>query len=319
MRYSNIGSLKSSKIILGTDYYGTSVTKDEAFRLIDFYRANGGNHIDTAKIYGDGRTEPLLGEWIKLRGRDGMIIATKGAHPNFDTMQIPRLSEREIESDLDASLMRLGVDYIDLYWLHRDGESVAAGEIIESMNRMVKKGKIREFGCSNWKSRRIAEANGYAEEHGIAGFAASQIKFSPAVTSPAFCDDPTLVEMDDNEFDFYADTGMPVMAFAPQAKGFFSKMAAGGEAALSEKARERYMCGENLERLEYIKRLSQKYGCSVAGIVCALLASIIQADIFPIAGGKTEAQLAESLEGADLEISAKEAALLFKYSKMCQK
>lgn len=316
MRYSEIGGLKSSKFILGTDYYGQTVTKNEAFRLIDTYIASGGNHIDTARIYGGGATEPLLGEWLSMHGHGGLIVATKGGHPNPETMDIPRLSEKEIEFDLDGSLKRLRVDYIDLYWLHRDGRGTDAGEIIESLNRMVRKGKIREFGCSNWSSGRVKAANDYAKAHGLAGFAASQIKFSPAVTSPTFKDDPTLVEMNEDEFNFYSEQKIPVMAFAPQGKGFFSKMAAGGENALSEKAKARYLCGENLKRLKAIQTLSEKYGCSIAGTVCAILATLDCPDVFPIIGGKNVNQLSESLDGANVIIDKSDIKKVLGYKTL---
>ena len=300
MRYTNIGGLKSSKTVLGTDYYGQTVDKSGVFRLIDLYREYGGNHIDTAKIYSSGESERLIGEWLRSRGRDSIIVATKGGHPEFDTMDIPRLSAAELEYDLDGSLARLGVDCIDLYWLHRDGNGVDYGEVIEALNSFVKKGKIRFFGASNWSAERINAANEYAAKHGLYGFCASQIKFSPAITSPSFSDDPTLVEMNEKEFEYYKTSKLPVLAFAPQAKGFFSKMSAGGKAALSAKARDRYLCAENLKRLERIKTLAEDYGCPVAAIVCALLLSVRGAEVLPIIGGKNESQLSESLRGADI-------------------
>lgn len=303
MQYIDIDSFKCSKIVLGTDYYGQTVDKKTAFGLMDVYREHGGNLIDTAKLYSGGMSERVIGEWAKARGRDGIIIATKGGHPEAGHMDIPRLSEKELEGDLDSSLSRLGVDCIDIYWLHRDGVGVDCGEIIETLNGFVKKGKIRAFGASNWSAKRIASANKYAAEHGLKGFCASQIKFSPAITSPSFADDPTLVEMNKTEFDFYKASHMPVFAFAPQAKGFFSKMAVGGESALSDKARERYMCETNLLRLDKITELAAEYGCSVAAAVCAVLMSVPETAVMPIIGGKTSVQLSESLEGADIEIA----------------
>lgn len=302
MKYTQIGELKSSKILLGTDYYGQTVDKNDAFRLMDLYRDRGGNHIDTAKIYSGGESERIIGEWIRTRGAYDVIIATKGGHPRFDTMNVPRLSSAELTADLDESLARLGVDRIDLYWLHRDGLNVDCGEIIETLNSFIKQGKIRAFGASNWTAERIDAADRYASEHGLHGFCASQIKFSPAVTSPSFSDDPTLVEMDKHEFDFYKTSKLPVMAFAPQAKGFFSKMDIGGEAGLSDKARERYLCPENLKRFDLIRELARKSNLPVAAVVCAVLTSVSETDVLPIIGGKTALQLSESLDGSDLVI-----------------
>ena len=311
MLYANISELKSSKIVLGTDYYGQTVSKHDAFRLLDTYTESGGNHIDTARIYGDGESESVIGEWLSGRARESVIIATKGAHPNKNTMDIPRLSLREIESDLDESLRRLRTDYIDLYWLHRDSEKVSAEEITESLNTLVKKGKIRYFGASNWKAKRIEEANEYAKRNGLFGFCASQIKFSPAITAPSFVEDPTLVTMDTAEYEFYKSTKMPVMAFAPQAKGFFSKLLTGGEAALSSKARERYFCEENLRRFDALKAIAAEHGAPIAAVVCAALCSITDFGVFPIIGGKNPEQIKESLYGGSLALSEFELRQIF--------
>lgn len=311
MRYSEIGGLKSSKIILGTDYYGSTVDKKTAFSLLDAYCDAGGNHIDTAKIYGEGHTEPLLGEWLKGHGRDGIIVATKGAHPEIGHMDVSRLTLAEIESDLDESLVRLGVDVIDLYWLHRDDPRVPADGIIETMNTLVKKGKIRCFGASNWHAARIAKANRYAEEHSMHGFCASQIKFSPAITAPGYEDDLTLVEMNGGELEFYKNAKMPVEAYASQGKGFFSKLESLGEAGLSGKAKERYLCDENLRRFGHIKKISEEQNISIAAAVCASLLNFGGADTFPIIGGKTVRQIIESLEGADIVLEKDEIEKIF--------
>ena len=95
---------------------------------------------------------------------------------------------------------------------------------------------------------------------------------------------------------------MPVVAYSSQAKGFFSKMAEQGEDALSEKAKKRYLCDENLRRLEIIKQLATDCNCSVASVVCGLLCSIPEVDVFPVIGGRNVSQIADSMNGADITI-----------------
>lgn len=314
MRYSYIQNFKSSKIVLGTDGYGEVIDEKTAFRLMDVYRDYGGNHIDTAKLYCGGESEIIVGRWIKSRGRDNTVIATKGAHPDINTMHIPRLSKEEIEADIDSSLMRLGIDCIDLYWLHRDNENVDCTQIIESMNDFVKKGKIKKFGCSNWKTARIEKANSYAKEHGSDTFCASQIRFSAASTAPDFTGDTTLVDMTPEEYGYYKKSDIAVMAFASQAKGFFSKILNGGKEALSAKAEERYYCEANVKKAEFVAELSRKYGISPAGITCAALTSLSDADVFPIIGGKSEQQIKESLEGADIILEKDEIKKLVDFA-----
>lgn len=115
------------------------------------------------------------------------------------------------------------------------------------MNDLVKSGKIVKFGASNWRAERIDAANKYAEKNSLMGFSASQIRFNPA-----YClgERTGLVGMDAEEFNFYKKKNMSVVAYSSQAKGFFSKMAEIGESALSEKVKKRYLCEENLNRLE---------------------------------------------------------------------
>jgi aryl-alcohol dehydrogenase-like predicted oxidoreductase len=108
------------------------------------------------------------------RVREQIIISTKGAHPRFATMHIPRMSKAEIESDLDSSLQRLGVECVDLYWLHRDAPGYPVEEILQSLESFRQAGKIRYTGFSNWTQARAEEARQAAQCLGIQGFIASQ-------------------------------------------------------------------------------------------------------------------------------------------------
>ena len=108
-------------------------------------------------------------------------------------MHIPRMSRAEIASDLLASLEHLQVDTIDLYWLHRDDPARPVDEIVESLNEHVKAGRIRYFGCSNWRAERIRAAQEYAAAHGLQGFAGDQMMWSFAAMDPTRIADQTLV------------------------------------------------------------------------------------------------------------------------------
>lgn len=300
MIYREIDGVSVSSLILGTDYYGSTLTKKECFKMYDIFSDFGGNHIDTAHLYVNGESERILGSWLREHGRDGIYVATKGAHPPLDNMTKSRLTRRDIRSDLEESLTRLGIDYIDLYWLHRDNSDADTGEVIEILNECIKEGKIRSIGCSNWRGERIAQANEYAKNHGLKGFAASQIKWSFALTNPQYHDDPTLVEMNETEYEFYKTSALPVAAFASQGKGFFSKLDKLGIDGLADKAKERYLCDENLKRFEKVKNISEKYGISVAAAVLALLTSNKEVTAMPIIGCKNEEQLLDSLSASDV-------------------
>ncbi len=193
MNYRTIpnSELTVSTISLGSTGIGSAIGAEESFALLDCYAQAGGNFIDTAAVYANwlpgerNVSEKTIGRWMTERGvRDQMVVTTKGAHPELETMHKPRMSRREIESDLDDSLRNLQTDVIDLYLLHRDDTSRTVEEILTVMNDQVKAGKIRYFGCSNWSVSRIEKAQSWAAEHGIDGFVANQVNWSLAVIDP---------------------------------------------------------------------------------------------------------------------------------------
>ena len=300
----NHTDLKLSQIILGTDYFGTSRTKETAFAIMDAYIEHGGNVLDTARVYGawfpdgDGASEETVGEYVKSRGiRNKCIISSKAGHPPLDDMHAGRLSRAEIESDIDVGLSKLGIDYMDILWLHRDDPSRPVEDIMDSLDAMVKKGKIRCYGASNWTAARIAEANRYAESRKILPFSASQIQWSLAKCT-GLADD-TLVLMNDNEEKFYAGSGLPVFAFSSQAKGFFEKY---DQNKLEGKAYDRYLCEENIQRYQRLKAVSQESGLSLSALSLAYLMSNESFPVFPIIGASRPEQVVESLQAADAPI-----------------
>lgn len=309
MRYSNAFGESASKIFLGTAYFGDGISRDDAFAIMDKFRENGGTHIDTARLYAQGVSEEIVGEWLKDRKATEMHIFTKGGYYEPDAGEVSRVTPEDIISDLEKSLKALKTDSIEFYWLHRDDRVIEPEAVAELMNSLIKEGKIRKFGASNWKSDRIKAVNEYSQAHSLAGFSASQIRFNPA-----YClgERGGLVGMDKDEFDFYKNADMPVVAYSSQAKGFFSKVAEQGIEALSEKAKKRYLCEENLEKAEFMKSLAEKYNCSVGAIVCGAMCSINCPDTFPVIGGSRISQIEDSMSGADIEISEDELKAIFR-------
>lgn len=301
--------LSAFPIALGTDVYGLTLSEEESRKMLDYYISRGGNLIDTALVYSDwvpgerSRSEKLLGRYLKKSGkRNELIISTKGAHPEIGHMDEMRLSENEIRGDMEKSLMNLGVEHVDIYWLHRDHKNADIAEICHTLNSLVKEGKTRYFGLSNWTAQRMEEFNRYAEEHGMKKAVSSQLQYSIAESIPEH-NDPTLVLMNKKEYAYYREKRMSVFAFASQAKGFFQKLAAGGASSLSQKAEARYLSEENLRRFERIKRLSEKYAVSVGVIALSALLSNPDFQVIPIVGCKNISQLSESLSAADFHLS----------------
>lgn len=274
--------------------------------LLDKYIDLGGNFIDTANIYGkwlpggENSSERNIGAWMKERGnRHQLIIATKGGHPHLASMNIPRLSREEVAADLDESLRTLQTDYVDLYWLHRDDESLPAAYILEYLNDFVKEGKIRYFGCSNWKVERILEAARYEVRKGIKGFIGNQMMWNLAHPNKEAIGDKTMVCMDGKAMRLHNETNLAAVPYSSQANGFFDKLERQGAEALAEGVRKLYYNGENLKRYERVKKLAQELSRSVTEIVLGYLTSQPFTTI-PIVGSRTVEQLEDSMSAGDL-------------------
>ena len=154
--------LTVSRVALGSSMLGSRVNRSDSFALLDAFVEKGGTLIDTAHVYANWApgprniSEKTIGAWLKVTGRrNEMVIASKGGHPEPGEDRISRLSPTEIVGDLDSSLGLLGVERIDLYWLHRDDLNRPVGEMLEVVNEQARLGKIRYFGCSNWRPARI--------------------------------------------------------------------------------------------------------------------------------------------------------------------
>ena len=291
MKYIDFCGESLSQIVLGTDGYGERIDKDTAFDIMDFYIERGGNVIDTARLYCGGESEKLIGQYLKERNiRDKVFISTKCSHPPLEDMSCSRLKPEDIEADIDESLMALGVDVIDMVWLHRDDERKGVRHIMDALNNMVKKGKIRNFGASNWTYERIDSANRYAYESGGDGFAAGQILYNMA--TPARVWDDTLVVMDADEKKKYSENQFPVFAFSSQAKGFFEKY---NEGILSPKAKDRYLCEASVKTYAEIKAKADETGDTISYTSLKMLWERSNFDVFPIIGPSSVKQLKGTL------------------------
>lgn len=306
MQYTTIPgtALKPATICLGSTHIGSKIGRDTAFELFDIYLEQGGNFIDTANVYGNwvpGKksiSEKTIGQWLQQRGsRDKIILATKGAHPDLSTMHISRLSRSEIERDLNDSLQNLQTDVIDLYWLHRDDPRHPIEDILGTLNDQVKVGKIRYFGCSNWRTERIKAAQAYASEYGLQGFVANQMRWSLALTNPEDITDKTTVGMDEAMKQYHLETGPAAIPYSSQGNGLFQKMAQRPLTQIDSQLQGMYQLEANRRRFERIKRLAADSGYSITQIVLGYLQSQPFTTV-PIVGCRTVAQLRDSLTAA---------------------
>jgi len=217
-------TLQISTIALGAGNMGSPEDECSRFAIMDSYVARGGNCFDTARVYANGESDVALGKWLKQSGmRDQVIIVAKGCHPIIGQMHISRLSEAEILGDLDLSLQAMGLDWVDIYLLHRDDPHLPVEGIVIALDKAVKSGKVRAVGVSNWTVGRIEEANAFAKENGLTPLSLCQIHHSLALTTAAQTQDLTHVPMNNVEESWYRETQFPIMAFSTQARGFFAR------------------------------------------------------------------------------------------------
>lgn len=309
-------STPASCIALGTAAFGSLVPRALSFEMLDAFTAEGGTLIDTAHVYADwlggekSLSEKTIGAWLKRRGGSGgLIIATKGGHPDLATPLDPRLSPAEIVADLNASLVCLGVERIDLYFLHRDDPARPVDEIMSVLDTQVRAGKIGAIGCSNWQVPRIQAAQAHARANGLTPFAASEAFWSLATANPgAFAADHALI--DGAALDFHRAEGLPLLSYTSQARGYFAKAAESGPDALKLELRAAFDNPVNRTRLARTKQLAQDHGTTVTAVTLAALTSG-QVPGIPIIGPLSRSHLQDSLRGADLQLSDAELTFLF--------
>ncbi|MCE4569105.1 aldo/keto reductase [Caballeronia sp. CLC5] len=166
MQYRKFGNtgLTVSRLTLGTMTFGLQTDEDVSRSIMDRAADAGVNFIDTANVYPlgsghdlAGRTEEIVGRWLKGR-RDHYILATKAAHEMGPLAWHKGTSRKHLLDAMDASLKRLGTDYVDLYQLHNDDRDTPLDEMLEALDIIVRQGKARYIGVSNFLAYRLARA-----------------------------------------------------------------------------------------------------------------------------------------------------------------
>lgn len=307
MRYTELNAsrdrLSLSRLIFGTGSVGISVCYKDAALLLDRYRHAGGNGIDTARMYGKGASEQVIGRYLSRSGcRNEIILSTKGGFPPKEDMHHSRIRPRELQKDLEDSLRTLGVSHTDIYFLHRDDPDYPLDQLMPFLHNLVVSGKVRFLGASNWSAERISQANRFALAQGLTPFSVSQIQWSLAEATPAMWEDDTIVCMNEREAAFYRETQMPVMAFTPLTRGFFSKAILEGTDSPGFSSFSAFLTPRNLARIQRVKILCEKYQATPSQICHAYLTDgPVQG--LAVLGAKKLSHLEDSLAGADLVLS----------------
>jgi len=303
MKTIHIANLKRDACALGLGSVNFSTANyAKAAEVADAYVRHGGNFIDTGEVYGGGDCERSLGRWVRERGnRADLIIMDKGCHHPPHPF-----SPAEIHSSISRCLDKLETDYLDIWAFHRDKPGEPVGPLMEALNEEVQRGRIRAFGASNWTASRIAEANQYAEQRGLIGFAlASQQVCLATAREPYWAGCLAATE---EEVAYYAKVGLPIAAWSSQGQGFF-RDDSGPENTSDPDMVRAYHTPEDFEKLRRARELAAEKGVGAIQIALAYVLHL-PAPIIALVGPQTVAEVESCFAGAEIKLTKAEMGWL---------
>lgn len=311
MEYIKINGVdnKISRIAFGCAI-APMLAGENVHELLDACVDMGINTFDTAENY--GQSEISLGNWIRDRkNRDDIVVISKGCHPYGRD----RVTPEDLITDIENSFKRLGTDYIDIYFMHRDDLKIEPGIMVEILNEYYKKGKIGAFGGSNWTHERIAQANEYAGKHGLVPFTVSSPNFGLAdqIGDPfgggAGCVSiagPGNIEARD----WYTDNDITAFAYSSLARGFFSGRVSSDKpeeagTILDEFAVRGFCYPENFERLRRTEILAKEKNCTVPQLALAWALAQPVKSVF-LVSAQSDERMRSNIKAFDIELSKDE-------------
>jgi aryl-alcohol dehydrogenase-like predicted oxidoreductase len=267
VKYRRLGDsdLDVSEICLGSWLtYGGAVESKQAEACIDAAFDAGINFIDTANVYSGGRAEEFLGEVLQSRPRDSYVLATKvfGEMPDGGR----GLSRAQISTQIDASLARLRLEYVDLYQCHAYDRDVPLEETLGALTDVVRAGKARYIGVSNWNGKQIRAAVRVAREHGLAKIVSSQPEYSLLHPNP-----------ERGVFPASRSSGVSQIVWSPLAQGVLTGKYRPGQgypddtraAARGDGFMSRYLADGVLERVQRLRPVADGLGVSMGQLALA--------------------------------------------------
>ena len=310
---TRIGSsdLSVFPLSLGGNVFGWTADRDASFAVLDAFVAGGGDFIDTADVYSawvegnqGGESETIIGEWLASRRPEGVVVATKASqHPQFRG-----LSAENVRLAAEASLDRLGVDAIDLYYAHFDDESVPLEETVAAFGQLVTDGLVRNIAVSNYSADRIREWIRIARSTGVA---------LPVAVQPHY----NLVhrnEVEETIVPLATEFGLSLIPYYALASGFltgkYRSTDATGQTSPRASEAAKYATEHGLRIIDALEEIGDAHGASIAATALAWLRA--QPTVAaPIASARTADQVADLLTGGRLDLSAEEVARLSSVSE----
>ena len=301
-----IGSLQIFPLNLGGNVFGWTADKQASFAILDAFVAGGGNFIDTADGYSawvpgntGGESELIIGEWMNTRGnRADVVVTTKvSQHPDFSGLAYDNVIEAA-----DASLTRLGTDYIDLYHAHFDDENTPLEETVKAFSDLVHAGKVRNIGISNYSADRIDQWFEIAERDGYV---------KPVALQPHY----NLVHRATYERELApvaAARGLAVTPYFSLASGFLTgkyRTEADLAASVRGGGSKGHLTPEGLGVVNALAGIAEARGVAIATIALAWLRAKPNV-VAPIASASRVEQLGDLLAAASVDLTAEEIAAL---------
>ncbi|CAH0195759.1 General stress protein 69 [Microbacterium oxydans] len=296
---------------LGGNVFGWTADRDASFAVLDAFTAGGGDFIDTADAYSawvpgnsGGESETIIGEWLASRKPQNVVVATKvSQHPDFKG-----LAAANVRKAAEASLARLGVDAIDLYYAHFDDETVPLEETVGAFGQLVTDGLVKNIAVSNYTGDRIREWIEIAKRTDVALPVAVQPHYNLVHRNEV---EETIIPVAE-EFD------LGLVPYYSLASGFLTGKYRSTDAAGQESPRAqgaaKYATDAGLRIIDALEEIGQAHGASIAATSLAWLRA--QPTVAaPIASARTVEQVPDLLAGARLELTADEVQTLNEVSE----
>jgi aryl-alcohol dehydrogenase-like predicted oxidoreductase len=298
--------LNVSVFCLGAMYFGSRTDAATSWQLLDQYVEAGGNFLDTANIYvrwipgfSGGESETLLGKWMRERkNRDQLVIASK---VGFQYPGVERgLPARRIEEECEKSLKRLGIDTIDLYYAHVDDRQTPQEETLRAFDTLIKAGKVRAIGASNFLAWRLEEAHWISRTQDLAEYCCIQQRYTYLRPRSGTTFTPQVAANDDL-LDYCRARELPLLAYSPLLSGAYSRA--------DREFQPQYAGGDTEHRLAILKTVADEAGATVNQVV---LAWMLQSDppVMPLIAASNSAQMQENLEALNVTLDAEQMTRL---------
>ncbi len=282
MKYRNLGNtgVKVSVVGLGTNRFGSEKTpQSEVNRMIDHALTLGINHIDTANAYQNGNSEIVLGNALKGKW-DKFFLATKFYFPTGEGINARGASRYNIYNAIEASLKRLQSDHIDLYYVHRWDAETPIEETLQTLDYLIRQGKVRYIGASNFAAWQLAKSNLWAEVKGWNAFAAVQSHYHMLERG-----------LEKEVIPYCQSENVGLIPYFPLAGGFLTgkyqkgKPAPAGSRGEESEYVQKYMIDQNYDKLEKLETFVRDHGHEMNELAIAWL--LAQPQVSSVISGAT--------------------------------